>query len=725
MSRLLSIFLLGLTLSLLSGCGNDSTEKSPESVAANDLGAAAPDTPETGSATTDGSAGSGSAVSSAVSNTVKTLADPVAATPDKPAWPERETLSGNWLLRVFHVLSQSQQDLPPQLGERPVVLLTLQPGEGDAADSLEIIAARDEFEVAVNASGSIDGDRLVFEGKRQDGARAFLFEGRRAADGAIVGSIVFANGSAQSARIVPTDERTFVRVPAFDPLPETLEMMKLANSPVLDEDTRLFVEKYPTSPIATIAWRQLIQKAAVDGASSKRIAELVDEFCASQTAWSERLGRLARFETFVLLIATGFDPSWCLSQVNSIKTDLKQDPELASYIPQLEHARLQCLYRQTLMLFTSEKDEDKQQARKQVLELFKEKPYEPMLTIAMADDARDKGDIDQAIKLYAELVALPFQERILQQLYSQSAVKKILPTERLSSLWKEKHGSTDGLDEFIQKTYDDNLLTFVTETFDERPADSGTHTALLEHFTGTRCAPCIASDIALTGLDRTYPKSMVVALRYHLHIPERDPMTNEDNEARFFNYYRSPTTPSLFLDGIPVEGIVGSFTDSAKKYSAIRDMLVSRYSLKTEATIKLSASRQGDTITVAATVAGADLSNERLRLRIVLAENEIPFLGFNGVRTHSMVVRKLLGGDRGIAAADDQLAYQGTVNVTELRDSLHQYLTQYEQNTGVEFTSMPLDLEQLSVVAFIQDDSSHEILQTSFVPVQSGAPASE
>jgi hypothetical protein len=719
MFRLLSVCILTLTLSVLSGCGKDDTTAS-NAPALPDAGAM----PTDAQSTVDSLSGkSGDAVADSISDTVRTLSNPIASAPDKPAWPAREGLTGNWLLHVFQVLPSQEQDVPPQIGERPAVLFRLEPGQDDTADALEIVAVRDEFDVATEVSGTLEEDRLEIECKRADGNRAFLFEGRRAEDGCVVGSIVFANGSAQSARLIPTDERTFVRVPKFVVLTEAIEMMRLASSPVLDEDTRLFVEKYPTSPIAAIAWKQLIQMTAQKEGASEGLTKLVDEYCSLQARWSDRLHRIALVETFVIMGAGGGYPDWCLPRVDMVNAAIDEDPELASLKLQVKQVTMECRFRQTLGLFDSDKDEDKERGEVLAVEMLKERPHEPSLVLALADQARARGDIDRAIELYAELVALPFQERILQQRYAQSAVQKILPTERLSMLWKEKHGSTEGLDDFIQKSYDRHLLDFVADTFDERPADSGTHTVLLELFTGTRSPLCITADTVLAAMDRTYPTSMVVSLRYHLHIPEFDPLTNEDNEARFFNYYRSQGTPALFLNGVPVAGIIGTVSDAPARYNDIRNMLADQYSKESEIAINLSATRQGDQIEISANVDGADLSNDRLRLRLVLAENEVPFLGLTGIRSHSMVARKMIGGDRGIAAADGKLGWQGMIDVNEVRDTLHAYLTNYEQNFGIEFSSMPLDLESLSLIAFVQDDATRRVLQTRLVRLQTGAPA--
>lgn len=721
MSRLSGVCFLLLTLSLLSGCGKD------DSSATNAPAAPSSETATVDTQTAAGpeSGASGDAVADAISETVKTLSDPIDPGPSKPAWPHREGLNGNWLLHVFHMVPPQEQNVPPQLGERPVVLFHLEAGENDAEDTVELVSVRDEFDVAAKVTGSIDGDHLNIEAARDNGNRAFLFEGRQADDGSVLGSIVFASGNAQPARLIPTNERTFVRVPNFILLPEMLEMMDLATSPVPDEDTRLFVEKHPTSPISAIAWKQLIQATAQKDGASEKVTHLIDQYCEQQGKWSDRLHRIALVETYMIMGAGGAYPDWCLTRSDMVNAAIEEDPELAKLKAQVKQVTLECRFRQTLNLFDSDTEEDRKRSETQALELLEERPHEPTLTLALADRARKDKDTDRAIELYAELVALPFQERILQQQYSQSAVQKILPTERLAQLWKDKHGSTEGLDDYIQKTYDENLLDFVTETFDKRPADSGTHTVLLEHFTCARNPMCITADTALAGLDRTYPTSMVVSLRYHLHDPQHDPLTNEDNEARFFNFYRASGTPFLLLDGIPVAGIVGTVSDAPARYNDIRNMLATRYSEDSNISIALSAVRNDDKIEVSANVDGADLTNEQLRLRIVLAENEVPFRGYNEIRTHPMVARKMIGGDRGFSPADGKLGWQGTINVNEIRDSLHAYLTNYEENLGLEFSSMPLDLESLSLIAFVQDDATKQVLETRVVAVQSGTPAGQ
>ncbi len=156
MSRLSGVCFLLLTLSLLSGCGKDdssatNTPAAPSSETAT-VDTQTPAGPESGA--------SGDAVADAISETVRTLSDPIDPGPSKPAWPHREGLNGNWLLHVFHMVPPQEQNVPPQLGERPVVLFHLEAGENDAEDTVELVSVRDEFDVAAKVTGSLDGDHL-------------------------------------------------------------------------------------------------------------------------------------------------------------------------------------------------------------------------------------------------------------------------------------------------------------------------------------------------------------------------------------------------------------------------------------------------------------------------------------------------------------------------------------------------------------------------------------
>ena len=244
-----------------------------------------------------------------------------------------------------------------------------------------------------------------------------------------------------------------------------------------------------------------------------------------------------------------------------------------------------------------------------------------------------------------------------------------------------------------------------------------------------------------------------------MHVPGHDPLTNDDCEARFHNYYKAPGTPSMYVDGHTLNGVAGVMPNAPQTYRGLRNVIdelrkaasteepkdaaaektestadaekaetedsakepdgdgkaakpdeKSAEEAKPKLTIELKVSRQQDTIQVSATVNGVTPETPGVRLMLALAESGIKYESFNGIRHHDMVVRQLIGGDRGTSPKDGVLTFQGTVKVNELRDRLHSYLTEFEENQGVQFTSMPLDLANLSVVAFVQEVETRKVL---------------
>jgi hypothetical protein len=105
------------------------------------------------------------------------------------------------------------------------------------------------------------------------------------------------------------------------------------------------------------------------------------------------------------------------------------------------------------------------------------------------------------------------------------------------------------------------------------------------------------------------------------------------------------------------------------------------------------------------------------RLRLALAEDEVALAAPNGIRTHELVVREMLGGAKGVGAKSGKLAYSLQMPLAELKQHLVDYLTQFEAGRDVTFPEKPLRLKPLSLVAWVQNDQTHEVLQTVIVPV--------
>lgn len=742
----------------LIGCG-EKTKVEPLDTGT-ESGALAPlDNPSTA---TDGSAGdasSGSADSHSHSE------DSHKGHSHPKEMPGRKTLDGNWLLAFPQLVPPQQEGQELQAGERAMLLLKVSGAESDSPQ-VSVIAGRQGLEQIEIQDLEIADGAIKFQAENSQG-KVFDFSGQLS-HGFVIGSTLFADRSFAMSRLLPTEEKTFARIPMMIPLPETQIFAELSTSPVPDEDTRAFVEMVPISPLGRMAYLRLVNMTAANKAPADELEGVINEFLESLAIWGDRVVTNSEFEAFSAAAMAGYDVDWCLKKADEIEEKLKLSENFKHNVAQVAGLRTQIKYRQTTELLSSKEDADRAKGRELAEEFLAKTPFEPMLSALLADDARLHGSLDEAISRYAELAVLPMQERMLQQAWANDAVQKILPTERLATLWKKKNGSTEGLDEYLDGVYEKRLLSFIDPPVADGPEDADKPVVLCELFTGSRCAPCVAADVGLEGIEKTYPKSQVVTLRYHVHVPGHDPLTNEDCEARFYNYYKAAGTPSVFVDGATLNGAAGVMPNAPQTYRGLRNVIdefrgSTKADTKTEAaskdkeasadadnadagneeskddekaaaadektdpkepekaepsiSIDLKVSRENDTIQVSATVDGLTAETSNVRLMLALAESDIHYRAFNGIRHHDMVVRQLIGGDRGTSPKDGVLSFQGDVNVEELRDRLHTYLTEFEENQGVEFTSMPLDLANLSVVAFVQDVESRKVLRTVMVPV--------
>lgn len=242
----------------------------------------------------------------------------------------------------------------------------------------------------------------------------------------------------------------------------------------------------------------------------------------------------------------------------------------------------------------------------------------------------------------------------------------------------------------------------------------GRRTVLVELFTGAECPPCVAADVAFDALGQTYPTSDVMLLEYHLHIPGPDPLTGPAAEARQ-KYYGDAVggTPSLFFNGHADSGGGGRLSDGQDRYedfvAAINPLLEGPARLR----LNLQTVRKGDRVEMTAEASGVPAALDRARLRLALVEEQVDYRGSNGLPTYQHVVRALPGGALGAAIKDGQGKLTATVDLADLRRELTKYLDDYAREAPFRNKSRPLELKDLRVVAFVQDDGTHEVLQTT------------
>ncbi|MFO0849365.1 MAG: hypothetical protein U0871_12545 [Gemmataceae bacterium] len=252
-----------------------------------------------------------------------------------------------------------------------------------------------------------------------------------------------------------------------------------------------------------------------------------------------------------------------------------------------------------------------------------------------------------------------------------------------------------------------------------RKDKGATKVAVLELFTGAQCPPCVAADVAFDALAKSYPATDLVLIQYHMHIPGPDPLTNPSTVARW-DYYRSKFpqgirgTPSTLFNGKPDAGGGGAMANAENKYGQYAKLIDPL--LEQTADVKLAgeAKRAGDTVTVTVDVSGMKEPGDKVKLRLVLVEETVKYVGSNGLRFHHQVVRDLIGGAEGVAVA--KLAggkHTATVDLAKVKAGLTEYLDDFAKSRPFPNPNRPMDLKGLKVIALVQDDDSREILQAA------------
>jgi hypothetical protein len=243
---------------------------------------------------------------------------------------------------------------------------------------------------------------------------------------------------------------------------------------------------------------------------------------------------------------------------------------------------------------------------------------------------------------------------------------------------------------------------------------------LVELFTGAECPPCVAADKAFDALAETYKPSEVVLLEYHLHVPGPDPLTSPDGLERG-KYYGSVIqgTPTLILNGKPGPAIGGDAYDGMESYEDCLNALNPLLETASKATLKASATRKGNKINITAEASDLAALGEKMKLRLVLVEDLVSYKGGNGIAQYHSVVRALPGGPAGLALKEKTAKQTVTVDLDDLRKELKKYLDQYADEVDTfPNKERPMELKNLHVIAFVQNDQTREVYQAVRVEVK-------
>jgi hypothetical protein len=247
-------------------------------------------------------------------------------------------------------------------------------------------------------------------------------------------------------------------------------------------------------------------------------------------------------------------------------------------------------------------------------------------------------------------------------------------------------------------------------------------TVLVELFTGAQCPPCVAADTAFDALDKTYKPGEVILLEYHEHVPGPDPLTNPAAERRFRYYFaddQESGTPEVVLNGRPVAVGGGDLFDANDIYDDYLARINPLLEQPARAALKASATRKGNKVEITAEAGDVVGQADAVRLRLALVEKSVEYKGANGIPAYHHVVRDMPGGIAGVPVKDRVAKQSVTVDLDQLKKDLKKYLDEW----AVENEKFPgkvpaIDLKDLSVVAFLQNDRTKEVLQAVQVEIK-------
>ncbi|MBY0229161.1 MAG: hypothetical protein K2W96_07790 [Gemmataceae bacterium] len=244
---------------------------------------------------------------------------------------------------------------------------------------------------------------------------------------------------------------------------------------------------------------------------------------------------------------------------------------------------------------------------------------------------------------------------------------------------------------------------------------------LVEAFTGSQDPSFAALGLALDAVARSYKPTEVVALRYHQHVPDPDPLANEDGNGRLGVYagMRRVAIPLVILDASQSRQPAGPADEAPEVYEELLPAIDARLEKEAEARIALKAVRKGDTVSITAEVSGLPKGEEEPEARLVVAlvEDGVEYKGGSGRPRHDGVVRHLPAGAEGKALKEKGGKHEFTVDLAKLKKDLAKYLKEFEEKRPFPDKERPMELKSLRVVAWVQGKT---VMQAAVVPVADG-----
>ena len=630
-----------------------------------------------------------------------------------PSQPVRENFAGEWIV----VVAQEGHEVSSFLLEIVKQAVKSDTETERSEYNVKVLDASPQARQLKLAEHRIEGNEIHIRFE-SDEARHMLFDGTLI-EGVVWGNSQFENGMCFPTLLRPTAVRTLQGQRLLEEIPGYADLFQTETI----EDVHNLIRENPHSGLTPEAFAYAVKMAAVTKTPKSEFLKLADDALEVGRKWGPRIEFLTRLQVALNMTMFSYLPDTAAELLAATDVLLKDDESMSRYAEAIEATKKLVRLEQAALLTRSEDEAEQQQGEATLHALLKDQPFDSKIILALAELAEKRGQTDKAIVRFAELTALPQVETRLLKQWREFGIDKPIPRESLARLWKEKHGSFDGIQDYLVEIYDDRIFNFVQKLDVSRSAETtGNRTTLFELFTGTHCAACVGADLALAGAARTYPQTRLIVLRYHQHAVAPDPLTNTDSESRSVSYGVS-ATPAVFLNGQPVLDFQGHLEHVQNLYQFIRETTDAKAAETTPVTITATVKQHDRELEISVEVAGIEKLTDSHRLYLALAEDKVLLHGSNGLMHHEMVVRKLIGGPEGISADNNRLAYSGTISLDKLKDRLRNYLNQYEAGEGYAFPLRPLELKHFHLVAFVQDSAMNEdkeknvVLQAIAVPI--------
>ena len=278
--------------------------------------------------------------------------------------------------------------------------------------------------------------------------------------------------------------------------------------------------------------------------------------------------------------------------------------------------------------------------------------------------------------------------------------------------WSATYGahSVEAWASDLNGTADENTSNDIVTKPVNVASNYAARTALIEQFTSSTCAPCASLNTTfapvLTGLNTNMAGSSVAAVKYHMNwpAPNNDPSYNPDGNSRK-SYYGVSGIPDLFLDGKPMTSTTASYIQAEAATDAFVDLDLNYWT-------------NGNQVSVSVDMTPYWAFAGTYKLHIAAVENHYTYVASTTTQDEfHYVQRKMLPNASG-------------TTLSAMADGVTQSVSQvYTFTLGSpaqgNYNLWGNSIEDLTIVAFVQNTSTKEVLQAATAAVSVGMAENE